>query len=99
MSDQPAEQFVATVALQMVATVSVKANSKAQLEAEIKKALVTAKGEWKVEAFQVREASVQVAAFATAFKVRRPRPTLVERRATNDSLQIVSEPIAAPLVS
>lgn len=99
MSDQPAEDIVVTVALQAVATVRIKASSPREMEAQIKRQLVAPSGEWKLDAFTVREANVQAAAFATAFKVRRPRPTLVERRAVNDSLQIVSEPIAAPQVS
>lgn len=101
MGKAQGEEFVATVALQAVATVTLRAGSKAELQQAIQRAFCTESGEWELSRFQVREANVQVVAFGEAFKLRtKHKPTMVERRAVNDSLQMaVVGPIVASLVS
>jgi hypothetical protein len=73
--DAQASEFVATVALLVVATVKVKAHGREQVKVGLEEALTTPGGEWDLQRFKVAEADVRIVELANAFNVRTPAAT------------------------
>jgi hypothetical protein len=70
--DAQASEFVATVALLVVATVKVRGNGREQIKAGLEQELTTPGGEWDLQRFKVAEADVRIVELANAFNLRAP---------------------------